>query len=103
MIYPGPKPNRMTGMRVWGIYSSHGPNSHKQGTNWDTSLAMPDTFESDRTLLHPVNSDQNYDYIRNSGLELRLDLLNIFMDYPYAYGLTTCLCTHMLTSRIVDY
>jgi hypothetical protein len=51
-------------------------------------------------VLHPVNSDQNYDYIQNSGPELRLDLLNIFTDYPYAYGLTI---THMLTSHIVHY
>ena len=38
-------------------------------------------------MLHPINSDQNHNYIQNSGLELRLNLLNIFTDYTYAYGL----------------
>jgi hypothetical protein len=36
MIYPGPKPDWTTGMRVWRIYSLHGANSHKgrARTNW---------------------------------------------------------------------
>ena len=38
------------------------------------------------SLLHPVNLGKNYDYIRNSGPEMRLSLLNIFTDYPYAYA-----------------
>jgi len=35
MIYPGPKPDWTTGMRVWEIYSFHGVNSYKSPeTNW---------------------------------------------------------------------
>ena len=54
-------------------------------------------------VLHPVNLDQNYNYIQNSGPELRLNLLNTFTDYPYAYRLKICLYTHMLTSHVVHY
>jgi hypothetical protein len=56
MIYPVPKPDLTTGMRVWGIYSCHGANSYKgpivAGTNWDTLVRAAPNLDADR--LEPL-------------------------------------------------